>query len=365
MEKSRDAMIAPVRSERNVRCCRGYELRGCDQLSENDIDEQMDLDGRAKVGAFLDTVKPKQPKSISVRKFLGFWGYQKRGASIVRLINRELTRRGLTASPDIALADYYGSIEISYLSDLAEHPEVEVAWFVSSLLDPERDLISVGPEASLSTVETLMVMHDFSQIPVMNASHRKLYGSVTWKSIARWNGDKSQATARQVMEKDGQTARSSDGLLLHINRIIENDFLYIEDPTGVYVGILTATDLAEGFHATAGSFIKIGEIENRLRALVSQLPLSAIQTAAESTHATRLIETAADLSFGQYVAVLGKDDNWNQLALPFDRKTVVENLREVNAVRNDVMHFRPTDLDSQDVEAIDKCLNWLRLVDKC
>lgn len=329
-----------------------------------DVDEQVDLYGRAKVGAFLDTVKPNQPKSISVRNFLDFWGYKKRGASIVRSINRELARRGLTASPDIALADYYGSIQILDQRDLAEHPEVEVAWFVSSVLDPERDLISVGPEASLSTVETLMVMHDFSQIPVMNTSHRELYGSVTWKSIARWHGDKTQATARQVMEKDGQTARSSDSLLLHINRIIENDYLYIQDPTGVYVGVLTATDLAEGFHATAGPFIKIGEIENRLRALVNHLPLPAIQTAAESANATRSIETAADLSFGQYVAVLGKDDNWKQLDLPFDRKTVIENLREVNAVRNDVMHFRPTELDSQDVEAIDKCLNWLRLVDK-
>ena len=77
-----------------------------------DIDQQVDLDGRAKIGAFLDTVKPKQPKSISVRQFLGFWGYKKRGAHILRSINRELSRRGLCSSPDIALADYYGDINI-------------------------------------------------------------------------------------------------------------------------------------------------------------------------------------------------------------------------------------------------------------
>lgn len=334
--------------------------RGYDLMSENAALDS--LDGRAKADTFLDTVKHKQPKSVSVREFLGFWGYKKRGAHILRMIDCELSRRGLTTSPDLALADYYGEIQILFQQDLAEHPEIEVGWFVSSVLDPERDLVTVGPEEALSTIETLMIMNDFSQIPVMSKSRRELYGSVTWQSIARWQGDRSLATARQVMDKDGQTARSSDSLLVHINRIIENEYLYIQDSTGLYVGILTATDLAEGFHATAGPFIKIGEIENRLRALVNHLPLPAIQQAAETASVTRSIETAADLSFGQYVAILGKDDNWKQLDLPLDRKTVVENLREVNAARNDVMHFRPTELDSQTAEALDKCLNWLRAI---
>ena len=320
-----------------------------------------DLEGRSRAVAFLETVKHKHPRSVPVKEFLGFWGYKKRGAHILRMINRELSRRGLTSSPDLALADYYGDIQILYQQDLAEHPEIEVGWFVSSVLDPERELVSVGPEESLATVETLMIMNDFSQIPVMSKSHRDLYGSVSWRSIARWQGDRSQATARHVMDNnDGQTARSSDSLLSHIDRIIENEYLYIQDPTGLYVGILTATDLAEGFHLTAGPFIKLGEIENRLRALVNYLPLPTIQKAAETANVTRPIDTAADLSFGQYVAILGREENWKKLDLPFDRKTVIDNLREVNTIRNDVMHFRPTELDSQDIEAVDKCLNWLR-----
>jgi predicted transcriptional regulator len=274
----------------------------------------------------------------------------------------QLSRRGLASSPGIALADYYGDIQILFQQDLAEHPEVEVGWFVSSVLDEEQDLVFVGPDESLSTVETLMIMNDFSQIPVMNKSRRELHGSITWQSIARWHGDRSQATARQIMDKNRQTARSSDNLLIHINRIIENEFLYVQDPTGLYVGILTATDLAEGFLTTAGPFIKIGEIENRLRGLVNQLPLPVLQQVAEISGAARTIATAADLSFGQYVAILENGDNWGQLNLQFDRRTVVENLREVNAARNDVMHFRPTELDAQVAEAIDKCLNWLRAI---
>lgn len=333
-------------------------------MAENDVASAGpdELEGREKADAFLKKVKHKQPKSVPVREFLGYWGYKRRGAYILRVINRELARRGLTSSPDIALADYYGELQILDQRDLAGYPEIEIGWPVSSILDVERDLVAVGPDESLSAIETLMIMNDFSQIPVMNKNRRDLYGSVTWRSIARWQGDASQATAKQVMESGGQSAKSSDSLLIHINRIIESEYLYVQDPTGLYVGILTATDLAEGFLATAGPFIKIGEIENRLRALVNQLPLPILQEAAEHSGATRSIDTAADLSFGQYVAILERGENWDQLGLQFDRNTVVGNLREVNNARNDVMHFRPTELDAQTAEAIDKCLNWLRVV---
>lgn len=331
-------------------------------MAESAIMDVQEPEGRSEADAFFQTVKHKQPQAVSVRKFLALWGYKKRGAHVLRLIDRELSRRGLVTSPDIALADYYGQIEVLYEQDLLGHQEDGIGWPVSSVLNLDQELVFVGPNESLSTVETLMIMNDFSQIPVMNKSRRDLYGSVTWQSIARWQGDRTQATARQVMDKDRQTARSSDSLMLHINRIIDNECLYIHDPTGMFVGVLTATDLAQGFLATAGPFIKIGEIENRLRALVNHLPLPAIKHAAEVTGASRPIETAADLSFGDYVVILGKGENWEQLGLPFDRKTVVENLREVNAARNDVMHFRPNELDTQAAEAVDKCLNWLRAI---
>jgi len=332
------------------------------ESAESDGPEISDLEGRMKADAFLKKVKHKQPKTVPVREFLGYWGYKRRGAYILRVINRELSRRGLTSSPDIAIADYYGEIQILDQRDLAEVPELEIGWPISAVLDVERELIAVGPDEPLPAVETLMIMNDFSQIPVMNRTRRDLHGSITWQSIARWHGDRSQATARQVMHRDGQTARSSDSLMDHIKRIIENGYVYIQDPTGMYVGILTATDLAEGFLATSGPFIKIGEVENRLRALVNQLPLPVIQQAGLASGATRPIKSVADLTFSQYVSILEKPENWQQLGLSFDRKTVVQNLREVNAARNDVMHFRPIELDSQSTEAIDRCLNWLRAI---
>lgn len=206
-----------------------------------------------------------------------------------------------------------------------------------------------------------MLTRDYSQIPILGRGGRELHGSVTWKSLARCQGPRAEATARQAMDTRQRTAQSNDPLLEHIGSIVVNDFLYIQDPTGMYVGILTATDLAESFLATSGPFIKLGEIEHRLRLLINQLPLDIIQ-GAQAPGSDREVLSASDLNFGGYVRIIENRDNWKQLGLLLDRATIVNNLREVNEVRNDVMHFRPRPLDSQMTVAIDRCLNWIRTV---
>jgi hypothetical protein len=317
--------------------------------------------------AFFKSIKPKKPREISVRELLGLWGKQKRGAAITKIIERELAGRGLVSYPEIAKADYYGSVKILNEKDLPAYAGLDVGWPISSVLNIDRGLVDAGPDDSLLTVETRMVLQDLSQIPVLSRARRELYGAVTWKSIAQCPGPRSEATAKQAMQENIPTARSSDSLLDHIETIIENEFLLIRDPTNVYVGILTTTDLADSFQATSGPFVKIGEIERRLRILVNQLPLPAIQQAKLPTDSAREIGSSSDLNFGEYVRVLQNQDNWNKLGLAFDRATIIRNLEAVNEVRNDVMHFRPTPPETEINEAndaIDQCLNWLRTINK-
>jgi CBS domain-containing protein len=330
---------------------------------------QADADGSSstthsgtKYDQFLNAVKYRKPREIPVREFLGYWGYKRRGATITKAIEKELNNRGLVSFPEIAKADYYGSVKILDRRDMSADADVEIGWPISSVLDVERQLTFVGKDTSLAKVETLMVMHNFSQIPVLSNSKRELYGSVTWKSLARWPSSREDSTAKQAMDTDNHTVRSSDNLIDHIGLIIVNEFVYIQSPSNEYVGILTSTDLAESFLATSGPFIKIGEIEHRIRLLVDQLPLPVIQGAKLPSDIQRDVGGASDLTFGEYIRILEDEINWNQIGLAFDRATIVNNLRAVNEIRNDVMHFRPNPLDPQMVEAIDWCLNWLREV---
>ncbi|MFC0050942.1 CBS domain-containing protein [Streptomyces actinomycinicus] len=55
---------------------------------------------------------------------------------------------------------------------------------VGTLPSALAGVISVKPTATFEEVITLMVLHDFSQLPVLAGPHN-LRGSVSWKSIAR------------------------------------------------------------------------------------------------------------------------------------------------------------------------------------
>ncbi len=333
-------------------------------MSEQDsIEGELDGGGHSHsdFDALIDQVQFNKPQEISVRKLLKFWGYQKRGSTILSIIEKELEKRNLVSVPELATADYYGTVKIRDRRDLSAATDEQAGWPISNVLDDrDRELVWVKRETSLREVETLMVMYNFSQIPVLSPSKRDLHGSVTWESIARFQRTTSASTAREAMTKVNRTAQSSDNLLMHINEIIEHGFIYIRSPENEYVDIITATDLGESFLETTGPFIKLGEIERRIRTLVDQLPLSDIQEVKVPDGSSRVIRGAADLNFGEYIYLLANPEKWTRIGVPFDRVAILNNLEDVNKIRNNVMHFRPHAIEKLDTVAIDWCLNWLR-----
>lgn len=329
-------------------------------IKADSLDPAENIAGTRPYESFLAEVKHKSPKPIAVREFIAMWGYKKRGSTLVTMIESELERRGLTCVPEIVSADYYGEVTVLDLRDLPDRPASIVGWPISSVLDEESELVGVDPDTPLSQVETIMVMKCYSQIPVLSHCNRELHGSVTWKALARWSGDRSTATAKQAMVPGGYTADSSASLLAHIGAIIDNEFIYIQSPSKEYVGILTATDLADSFLETSGPFIKLGEIEQRVRALVDQLPIPDLQDCKNENDSSRTVASASDLTFGEYIRIVENPGRWSRIGLAFDRCTVLENLKEVNTIRNDVMHFRPHPLEPEKIKALDWCLNWLR-----
>lgn len=309
---------------------------------------------------FFQTVKRGEAKVIAVRDLISMWGYKRRGSTLVHVIEKEMQKRGLVSIPNITSADYYGDVKILDRRDENSQEDPIIGWPISSVLDENAVIVGVTPEVLLGEIETVMVMKNYSQIPVFRRRNRDLLGSITWRSIARWRGDRKSAAAKEVMSPGGYVAKSSDPLLMHIPAIIENEFIYIESPSGEVVGILTATDLAESFLETSGPFIKIGEIEQRIRRLVDRLTVPEIQKAKHADDANREVHGVDDLSFGEYVRALENPARWISVDAGFERGPIIENLKDVNNTRNDVMHFRPRPLELEKAKALDWCLNWLR-----
>lgn len=73
------------------------------------------------------------------------------------------------------------------------------------------------------------------------------------------------------------------------------------------------------------------------------------------------IQSAADLTFGEYLRIIQYPENWENLGLRVDRVVFCAEMDKVREIRNDVMHFDP---DGIDEEQYDQLRRFSRLMDE-
>lgn len=219
-------------------------------------------------------------------------------------------------------------------------------------------LVCVGADTSFEEIETLMLLHDYSQIPVIHNRRRHaavVQRAVSWKSIARAKLKDPQSRPRDAFVRT-QTTRLSDDVIRIVPLVLDLDFVLVEDH-GILQGIVTPYDLTEFFGERITPFMLIGEIDKRLRRAIDMLfSLSEIQ--AVCGRGRRVIDSVDDLSIGDYIAILQSHDHWNRLGWPLDRALVLESLNEVREMRNRLMHFKERAV--VDVTAIRNVLSVIR-----
>ncbi|AXK38138.1 CBS domain-containing protein [Crenobacter cavernae] len=319
--------------------------------------------------------RPMEP--ISVRELIGWFNALRRGANVNWLVRRALEHAGLITEPDFEGSHIDGRVQLA-LPNALQEPQVdeepgqqavnqpaaqdlqavvefvggagvEPAYRVSRLLDPRLQLVTIGPDATLEEAATLMLRHDYSQLPVMT-NERDVRGVVSWESIGPAM-TLSQPTPRFVREcmRPQVEVKTTDSIFQVINRIIESSYVLVRDERRVVVGILTTTDLSQQFQDLAEPFLLIGEIENHIRALIdgrfTQRELEAVRNENDPE---RAIESVADLTLGEHVRLIQNHDNWARLGLRADRGVFVKELDVIRQLRNDVMHFdsdRITDVE--------------------
>src|SRR4051794_39743028 len=103
---------------------------------------------------------------MTTRQLLAMWNAQARGALVVQTIRRALEEGGLITEPDFASG--YIDNQVGWTGAPAEPVEPataqEVSLKVGHLRAASQPVMSVRPDASLATAQTLMVLHDFSQL---------------------------------------------------------------------------------------------------------------------------------------------------------------------------------------------------------
>ena len=350
----------------------------------------------------------QEVESLTVREFIGWFDAERRGYKVSWNIRRQLAKFGLQTVPDFegvhidarvkfALAEPPAVVTeppaVSVDAQVTESPDIseatvsvestvsatletppaaaafspmvagaaaEPAFRVSRLLAASTKPLAIRPDCSVREAVTLMLRHDFSQLPVMT-NDRDVKGVFSWESIGpRLAFSKSRPEiVRDCMMKHHEV-QSTDSLFQVIAQIVEHSYVLVRGEDRTVSGIVTTTDLSLQFQQLSEPFLLLAEIENHIRLLIDgKFTAEELSSVKDGADPERTIETVADLTFGEYLRLLENPAHWEKTGLEIDRKVFIKELDKVRLIRNDVMHFDPDGITSEDHKSLHHFVQFL------
>ena len=324
----------------------------------------------------------------TARLLLAAFGGQRRRANIVENIRGDLNKAGLVTVPDftstwidaeIAIVaapqapppadagDEATPLDAAEAEALPAGEPKEAMQLIRMLSAANRGVLSVKPQDTLELAITLMLAHDFSQLPVMTGP-RDLKGVVSWKSIGGRLAQRTKLLTVSDAMEPGIVVKETDSLFEATAQIISNDFVFVaSSPDNRIIGIVTATDLSEQFQTLSEPFLLIGQIENQIRKLMhGRFDLETLRAACNDNDPDRKARVVgvANLNFGEYMRILEVEVNWAKLHFVADRITFIKEMNKVREIRNDVMHFDPDGIEDNQFVQLRKFSGFLTRLER-
>lgn len=335
----------------------------------------------------------EKPGPESVRTLLSWFDAQRRGYYVAQRVKRLLRSKGLVTKPDFQYAYIDSTVrfelaperEVTKITGVpvestepviapAVEPIAEVestpnivtgaiedpTYRIGKLPAANQALFKVTPNSTLGEAVTLMLSNSVSQLPVM-PNERDVKGMVTWSSIgSRLAMENKSEAITHYMERHHELS-ADISIFSAIGVIVSHDYVLVRDSERKISGIVTTSDLSILFHQLGEPFLLIGEIENHIRGLVDgKFPTTVLKEACDPGDTRREVTDVNDLTFGEYVRLLEKPENWERLALPLDRKIFIDQLVKVRDIRNDVMHFDPDPLGKDELDILRDFVQFLQ-----
>lgn len=232
---------------------------------------------------------------------------------------------------------------------------------IGTLGAARRKPVSVNPNTTLECATTIMLLNGYSQLPVTQGEYH-VKGVVSWESIGVMTSlGRNCEFVHQCMDTEYQEIDASASLFEAVGIIEHNGYVLVKDNNKI-TGIVTASDIAQQFAQLSTPFLLVGEIERQLRRLLTHGKFNPEQLrASQNPESAKPIDGPADLTFGDYVQLLGKEENWSRLGMSgIDRKKFVERLNEVREIRNEVMHFSLDDLPQETIKKLEDFAGFFR-----
>lgn len=304
-----------------------------------------------------------------------YLGYSRRGWRVVEAINKLLDEHEVLCEPEFGSAWFYGQIEIKpkpkvgagKQNDGSEDtdPTPRLSLLKAANLNKIKEtgtgkgLISVTRDTSLNEAITLMILNDFSQLPILSGQ-RDVDGVVSWKSIGRALALGKKCTIVSDCKDDVMILNYDEPLFNSVKFILEKDFVLVRQKDKTISGIVTMTDIGEQFISMAEPFLIIEQIENHIRKILDQ-KFSTEELTLQETYEEkpRKIKNLSDLTFGHYIKIIEEPKKFEKLKVNIDRALLVSQLDEVRKIRNDVMHFDPDGITIESLDLLRQTVSFL------
>lgn len=326
----------------------------------------------------LDKIKESDTNDgfkISPRNLLYCFGFEKRTKYNVIRIKQFFQKYDLITSPDFlsVYMDTQVSIrkkpKISKKTELTEI-ENEINDYdpisrVRLLPSANRKPVRVHLDCSLQEATTLMLLHDYSQLPVMSSDY-KVDGLITWETIGNnliHGGDKT--LVRHFMKRDVTEIPNEMSIFDAVKIIIDKEVVLVRNEENCICGLVTATDISEQFITISEPFLILEQIENHIRKLLNgKFTKEKLKEISVEDDSTRKVDSISDLTFGEYIRLMENPENWEGMDLNIDRATFIKRLDEIRRIRNDVMHFHPDGISETDLDILRQTSSFFQNLSK-
>ena len=307
-----------------------------------------------------------------------YLGVARRGWRVIQEINDLLEEYECICDPEFGRAWFYGEILITPKPKLGAgktdentkdwDPMPRLSSLKTANLNILKDsgesdgLITVNRDMPLAAATSLMIMYDYSQLPILN-SPREPEGIISWRSVGRALALGKNCKTVNDCKEDVVTVDHDDLLFNAAKIVLEKEVILVRQKDRTISGIVTATDIGQQFISMAEPFLMIEQIENHIRKMLDNIFGAQDLVVSENlVEKPKEIKSLADLTFGQYVKLIEDPKKFEKLKLNVDRAMLARQLEDVRKIRNEVMHFATDEITPQNRELLRKTLNFLHTI---
>tara|TARA_R110000868_G_scaffold408656_1_gene692116 strand:- start:277 stop:969 length:693 start_codon:yes stop_codon:yes gene_type:complete len=224
---------------------------------------------------------------------------------------------------------------------------------VSQFIKPNAEMTHCFDSDSIEKAKTLMLLNDYSQLPVLN-KNSKIEGGISWKSIGKSESiGKKGGNVNEYMEEPVIIKDSGD-FLKYIKLVAKKDYVFVTNYKNELKGIITTYDMTLYFRDFITPFLKLGIIEDSIRRMITKNALKIPKD-----------KDVNELVFSQYSTIFLDDYNWSKLNFPLiDQSVFIEKLNQIRLIRNKVAHYKPDPLKSSEHFVIESFTEIIKKVSK-